>query len=300
MNFIELIEKFPTEEHVIQHFIKIRYNDKLTCNHCRSENVSRRSDKPKVFRCNECSNDFSIFKDTLFEDTYTDLRKWVYAINIFLNGKKGISGLQLQREIKVSYKTAWRMLHKIREAMANKQLAKNSFYPIVEMDETYVGGKPRKGNKHQMQEVIKRGRGTKKIPVIGVVCRRTKQVYAKVAIPDKQGRKLTGKQLMAVLNEVTEKQTLVITDEFKGYNILAKTKHIRFSIDHTKEYARGPIHTNNIENFWSTMKRGIIGIYHSVSTKYLQNYVNEFCFRYNNRTDLNVMDVVMKQGIQKA
>lgn len=300
MNYFKLLEKFPTEEHVIQHFIQIRYKGNITCNHCNSQNIVRRSDKAKVFRCNECLNDFSVFKDTMFEDTYTDLRKWMYALHLFLNGKKGISGLQLQREIKVTYKTAWRMLHKIRAAMGNKQAIEGSFFPIVEIDETYVGGKPRKTNKHVMEEKVKRGRGTKKIPVIGVVCRKTKQVHAKVALPDAEGRKLTGKQLLVVLHEAVKRNAIIMTDEFRGYNALSKTKHVHLSVDHTKEYANGFRHTNNIESFWATLKRGIYGIYHSVSLKYLQNYVNEFCFRYNNRKNPSMFDLVLEQGVAKS
>lgn len=300
MDFLELLDKFPTEEHIIQHFIKLRYPNGIACNHCSSENVVRRGDKSKVFRCNDCQNDFSIFKDTMFEDTYTDLRKWMYALHLFLNGKKGISGCQLQREIKVTYKTAWRMLHKIRAAMGNKQSMENSFFPIVEIDETYVGGRPRKGGKKQgTGEEVKRGRGTSKIPVIGVICRKTKQVHAKVALPDAEGRKLTGKQLMSVLDEAVTRNAIVITDEFRGYNALKKTNHVHLQIDHTKEYANGIRHTNNIEGFWSTLKRGIYGIYHHVSLKYLQNYVSEFCYRYNNRKNPDMFDLVLIQSIQR-
>lgn len=298
MNFFELQEKFPTEEHVLQHFIKLRYQGKPFCNHCKSEKVAKRKDKSKGFRCNNCHNDFSIFKDTMFEDTYTDLRKWMYALHLFLNGKKGISAMQLQREIKVSYKTAWRMLHKIREAMGKMEFKPRDFFPIVEVDETYIGGKPRKQNRQQANEINKRGRGTSKIPVIGVVCRKTKKVYAKIAQPNQEGKKLTGKQLLEVVNEVVTKRAIIITDEFRGYKILSKTDHIHRKVDHTKEYARGYRHTNNIESFWATLKRGVIGIYHHISVKYLQNYVNEFCFRYNNRKNPEIFDLVLVQGIK--
>ena len=301
MTFLDFLEKFPTEEHIIQHFINIRYAGNVTCNHCGSDEVVRRKDKKKVFRCASCRNDFSIFKDTMFEDTYTNLRKWIYALHLFINGKKGISALQLQREIKGSYKTSWRMLRKIREAMGNKGDVRAQFLSIVEMDETYVGGKPRKGNKKngQPQEKHKRGRGTSKIPVIGVVSRNSQQVHARVALPNKEGKKLTGKQLMAVLDEVVHKSAVVMTDEFTGYDFLRKKgKHVHLKVDHTKEYAQGIIHTNNIESFWATLKRGIYGIYHHVSAQHLQKYVNEFCFRYNNR-NTNMMDLVLFQSIYK-
>ena len=110
MNFFEFLQEFPTEEKVIQYFIKIRYPKGAVCNRCNSDRVSQRSDRPRFFQCNQCNDSFSIFKGTVFEKTTTDLRKWMYAIHLFLNAKKGVSGLQLQREIGVTYKTAWRML----------------------------------------------------------------------------------------------------------------------------------------------------------------------------------------------
>ena len=146
MTFFEFNSKFPTEAAVAAHFLTIRYPVGVTCNHCGSSKlVYQRSDSIKLFDCKACNNTFSPFKDTIFEKSDTDLRKWMYAIHLFLNGKKGISGLQLQREIGVTYKTAWRMLHQIRSAMGNAK-TKEFFDTIVEIDETYVGGKPRKGN----------------------------------------------------------------------------------------------------------------------------------------------------------
>ena len=253
----------------------------------------------KVFDCNDCHNTFSPFKDTIFEKSSTDLRKWMYAIHMFLNGKKGISGYQLQREVGVTYKTAWRMLQQIRRAMGSQE--PDAFIDtIIEIDETYVGGKPRKknedGNNHDKNN--KRGRGTKKMPVVGVIDRENKKIYARVAMPNKDGQQLTGKQLLEILRKVCEKDSknLVMTDEFKGYNILDKENILHLRVDHQQMFSDGFIHTNNIESFWATLKRGIYGIYHHVSVKYLQRYVNEFCFRYNNRkTDM--FGVILKQSI---
>lgn len=293
MTFMEFLEMFPSEEKVIKHFVTIRYPAGIACNHCGSIKVYHRNKTPKVYDCNDCKNTFSIFKDTIFEKTTTDLRKWMYAIHLFLNGKKGISGLQLKRETGVTYKTAWRMLKQIRKAMGNTQ-NKDLFEAIVEVDETYVGGKPRKefdNTKHN-----KRGRGTKKTPVVGLIDRAKKKVYARVALPNKHGKKLTGMQLLSILNEVCKQDATIITDEFTGYNILKKTAYIRLMVDHSIEYANGMIHTNNIESFWATLKRGVYGIYHHISVKYLQDYVNEFCFRYNNRNN-NMFDMILKQSI---
>jgi transposase-like protein len=294
MNFLDLIQKFPDEKSVIDHFISVRYKKGVKCHHCESKKVYQKHDRPKVFHCKGCSNTFSVFKDTIFENTTTDLRKWMYAIHLFLNGKKGISGLQLQREIKVTYKTAWRMLKQIRIAMGNGQHKKFSD-TVIEMDETYVGGKPSRNNNDDKPN--KRGRGTKKKPVVGVAGRDNKKIHAKVAVPDKLGRKLSGNQLLSILDQHCDGNSIVITDEFTGYNKFSKTSHCHLRVDHTVEYSNGDIHVNNIESFWATLKRGIYGIYHHTSAKYLQNYVNEFCFRYNNRKNSNMFDLVLEQSV---
>jgi len=211
MTFMEFNALFPTEKAVVDYFIKIRYPNGIVCNHCGSTKAYARTANIKVFDCGDCNNTFSPFKDTIFEKSSTSLIKWMYAIHLILNGKKGISGLQLQREIGVTYKTAWRMLQQIRIAMNNAE-HKEFVDTVVEIDETYVGGKPRKGNKHSGDDddspgddpppngggsapkeagKSKRGRGTDKTPVIGVVSRDDKAVYARVALPNAKGQRLS-------------------------------------------------------------------------------------------------------------
>ena len=204
MTFIELQEKFPTEQSIIAHFRTIRYKNGLLCPHCGStQKVGTRADQPKLCNCNHCHNTFSIFTGTIFEKSSTNLTKWFYAVHLFLNAKKGISALQLQREIGTTYKTAWRMLKQIRIAMGNENLTK-SFELIVEVDETYVGGKPRKENNNlqfttpKPKDTSTTGRGTKKTPVIGIKERETGRVYARVALPNEEGKKITGKKLELV------------------------------------------------------------------------------------------------------
>lgn len=299
MTFMELLRRFPTEKSVVDYYVKVRYGDKPCCNHCGSVKVYQRKERVKVFACNDCGNTFSPFKGTIFEKSSTDLRKWMFAIHLFLNGKKGISGLQLMREIGVTYKTAWRMLQQIRLAMGNAE--QQAFVDtIVEIDETYIGGKPRKGNDHNdgPGSGSKRGRGTKKTPVIGVVDRENKKIYARVALPDKDGHKLTGKQLFSILRKVCKKQGnyTVMTDEYSAYDIIDRNDIVHLRVDHRVLYANGDIHTNNIESFWANLKRGVYGIYHHVSVKYLQRYVDEFCFRYNNRKQ-DMFSMVLKQSV---
>jgi len=233
------------------------------------------------------------------EKTSTDLQKWFFAIHMILNAKKGISAKQLQREIGVTYKTAWRMLRQIRQAMEDKN--QDGFYDtIVEIDETYVGGKPRKSNKKDKDKKgggLKRGRGTKKTPIIAVVDREAKKIFAKVALSNKRGQKLTGKQLLDVINQVCKgKNVTVISDEYRGYDKLRHTNYIHLKIDHTKMFVDGDIHTNTIESFWAIVKRAFYGTYHRISVKYLQEYINEISFRYNHRNINESFDLLLKQA----
>ena len=191
------------------------------------------------------------------------------------------------------------MLKQIRSAMGNTDMSK-AFEAMVEIDETYIGGKPRKMNGET--EPSKRGRGTKKTPVVGVKERSSSHVFAKVALPNEEGKKLTGKQLFNILDSVCKKDATVLTDDFKGYNFMNhkntnKNNYYRISVNHSESiYSLGNgLHTNGIESFWALLKRGILGIYHHVSVDYLQEYVNEFCFRQNNGT--SSFDVLLKQGI---
>jgi transposase-like protein len=232
----------------------------LTCPHCGAKvKVYRYRKRAKACHCKNCNNSFSPFTNTIFEKSSTDMRSWFYAIHLFLNGKKGISGCQLQREIGVTYKTAWRMLKQIRGAMGNEDDRK-AFEAFVEVDETYVGGRPRKENAKfdekgekipSEKEPSKRGRGTAKTPVVGVKERSSKRVYAKVALPNEKGQKLTGKQLLAVLNEACADGATVISDDFAGYNILDKeaSKFVHLSVNHSAgQFSAGNgVHTNNIE-----------------------------------------------------
>lgn len=165
---------------------------------------------------------------------------------------------------------------------------------ILEIDETYVGGKPRKDNKHNEGETNekhnKRGRGTSKTPVIGVKERNSGRVHCVVATSNADGKQLTGKQLFNVLKKVCKDGTTVMTDQYSGYNVLDgenEKNFVRIKVDYSVTYSLGNgIHTNGIESFWAIVKRGVYGIYHKVSVKYMQSYMDEFCFRMNHR-DVN-------------
>jgi transposase-like protein len=292
-----LKKKFPEEKDAIDYFIKKRYNGVVTCPHCGSTEHYRYDNRPKVFYCKSCKNTFSPFKFTAFWKTHIDLRDWFYLINKLLNGRMGSSGCEVARELEVTYVTAFRMLKQIRIAMGNKEILKE-FEAIVEVDETYVGGKPRKGNaildkdgnviKSGNLPPQKRGRGTKKIPVVGVKERSTGKVYARVMLPNEEGQKLTGRQLVELIEKAVKDGTIVMTDDFSSYKLLDKSEYnkrfFHLTINHSKgQYYDNGVHTNGIENFWSVFKKGIFGVYFHMSKKYLQKYVDEFSFRQNTR-----------------
>ena len=289
MTYFEFTKRFPDENSAIDFIVSTKYKNGYVCPKCGcTHKVYHQKYNRRFMYCNNCKSEFSALKGTIFERTHLDLRMWLYAINLVNVSRKGVSALQLQREMGMgSYESAWRMLHQIRKAMENEEY-KETFEAVVEIDETYVGGKPRKNNDHSDNEdKPKRGRGTAKTPVIGVKERNTGKVHAVVANYNDDGKQLSGKQLFAVLKKVCKGNNTVMTDQFSGYNILDKENEcnfVRLKIDHTVTYSLGDgIHTNGIESFWAILKRGIYGVFHNVSVKYMQKYVTEFCYRLNHR-----------------
>jgi transposase-like protein len=202
-----------------------------------------------------------------------------------LNAKKGLSSLQASRDLGLRPMTTWSMMHRIRKAMTTDQA--ELLKGIVEMDECYIGGKPRKENKKDDDDSKgnPRGRGTKKEAVVGAVER-----MGNVKVEQVSKMMLNAKGLLAFVRKNMDiAETLLVTDEYKAYNNMGKTI-AHYSINHSYEYARGDIHTNTIESFWAILKRGIIGQFHKVSKKYLQQYLDEFEYRYNRR-NLDTKDI---------
>lgn len=291
MTYFEFTKRFPDENSAIDFIVATKYKNGYICPKCGSvhKGIYHQKYNHRFMYCNNCKSEFSALKGTIFENTHLDLRMWLYAMNLVLVSRKGISALQLKRELGMgSYQSALRMLQQIRKAM-EKEEYKETFEAVVEIDETYVGGKPRKNNDYSDDEnnKPKRGRGTSKTPVIGVKERNTGKVHAVVANYNDEGKQLSGKQLFAVLKKVCKGNNTVMTDQFSGYNILDKENEcnfVRLKIDHTVTYSLGDgIHTNGIESFWAILKRGVYGVFHNVSVKYMQKYVTEFCYRLNHR-----------------
>jgi hypothetical protein len=312
----EFNRRFPNEKAAVDWLIDIRYNGNLVCPHCGAKaNIYRERERLKVFHCFKCNNSFSPIKGTIFQKTHIKIIIWFKAVVNLLNDRAGYSACHIVRDFNVTYKTARRMLMQIRTAMANRE-TEQIFDAFIEVDETYIGGKPRKGNAvldkdgntiKAAKPKNKRGRGTKKIPVVGVKERSTGRVVAKVMLPDSEGKKLSGKQLVDIIKtackeDAAEKIT-VATDEFKSYNILNskeyKDKYIHVTVNHKKgQYDAGNgVHTNGIENFWCVVKNGIRGVYHHISLKYLQKYIDEYSFKQNTRTNTNMFNILLKQCI---
>jgi len=225
----------------------------------------------------------------MFHHTHLDLQKWFLAVSLILNAKKGISSRQLARDLEVNKNTAWSMGMRIRRAMMEQQgLLKG----IVEIDETFIGGKPRKGKPYSGGGGggRKRGRGTKKTSVVGMV-ERGGRVTAMVQ------RKLDSKSLARLVRENVKISTAtVITDEYAGY-IKLKSFVDHKIINHRFYYAIGDIHTNSIESFWALLKRGIVGQYHKVSVRYLPAYINEFCYRHNHRKVNDLFGLTLQKAL---
>ena len=271
MDIIQIFQRFPTQKDCIAHLEKARWQGTPRCPYCKSNRTARMQHR---HRCYSCKTAFSVTVLTIFHHTHLPIQKWFLAVILILNAKKSVSALQLSRDLKVNKNTAWRIAMQIRKAMTQAE-QRNLLTGIVEMDETYIGGKPRKGSG---DHTSKRGRGTDKAPVIGAV-EREGRVTARSVMKGK----LKGRHLRSFVREkIDAKDAMLITDEYTGYRGMGRVLP-HAVINHSRSYADGPIHTNTIEGFWALLKRGMFGQFHSVSRRHLQRYIDEFCYRYNLR-----------------
>ena len=283
MNLIEVMERFPDQEACIAHLERVRWGNKPICPHCGSIEVAYKNEtqaegetgRTGRYNCHACQASFKVTQGTVFHGTKIPLQKWFLAIALIINAKKSLSSYQLSRDLQLNQKTAWYMQARIRAEMANKTNP-IVLQGIIEADETYIGGKPRKENKKEDREPAKRGRGTSKTAVIGAVERKG-QIIAEVA------KGLTGRDIMQFIQRVVNvKESELMTDEYHAYNALGnQLKH--HVINHQEQYVDGDKHTNTIEGFWSLLKRAWYGQHHHYSVEYTPLYVAERCYVYNNR-----------------
>lgn len=274
-SIIDFEKQFPNNDACLDYLFKERYPHGVYCEKCGKVTKHYKRNGMKFYACEFCGMGVSPTTNTIFHKSDTPLRSWFHAIFLMASTKTGISAKQLQRELRVTYKTAWRMFEKIRFIMAEDV---NPLIGQVEVDETYIGGK-----KHG-----KRGRGAEgKAIVMGLVERDGKAI-ARV-IPNTKSDTLLP---MIEKRIAKDNKTVVYTDEFPSYNKVERLGYGHEVVQHcAKQYVKGIVHVNTCEALWSTIKRGIDGVNHSVSPLYLQSYLDAYIYRYNHRKDETPMFV---------
>jgi transposase-like protein len=226
--------------------------------------------KGGFYRCNQCKEDFTVRTGTIFERSHVPLHKWIYAMYLLVTARKGISSMQLAKEIGITQKSAWFVLHRLREACGSKL---EKLKGIIEIDETFVGGK--ETNKHEWKK-LKAGRGTVgKTPVLGMRERGGRTVAMPIEGTDKE-------TIQAAVQRHVEVGSIVDTDESGAYTGIHFLGYTHGTVNHgAGEYVREDVTTNGIESVFAVLKRGLIGVYHHASPKHLGRYVDEFSFRLN-------------------
>ncbi len=277
----QAIVYFSDADRAFRYAVELRWPDgKVSCPRCGSDSHSFIKTR-RMWFCNGCKKQFTAKVGTIFEDSALGLDKWMTAVWMICNCKNGISSYEIARNLGVTQKSAWFMLHRIREAMKNGSFAKlgGGDSGPVEIDETFVGPSPERmhcSRRLKLQTAITQR--TNKTPVLGMLDRESRQVRAQV-VPNVKRETLQN----AILNQL-EGGATIYTDQYTGYDRLPAAKEfIHETVNHVEEYVRGQVHTQGIENFWSLLKRGLRGTYVAVEPFHLDRYVGEQVFRFNNR-----------------
>jgi transposase-like protein len=288
MNIVSVFKSFPDQHACIAHLEAVRFGDKPYCPHCGSSHVARKRELERIGRwnCHDCKVSFNVLSGTVMQKTMIPLQKWFLAIALVVNAKKSLSSCQLARDLEMNQKSAWYLMQRIRAAMAANQ---GPFLRgIVEADETFLGGKPRKRNRRSSRKPAKRGRGTSKTAVIGAVERGGK---VKAMVTDD----LTGRGVLQFIQDSVDPDgSLLITDEYSAYETVEPfITHL--AINHSEQYSdRSGGHTNTIEGFWGLLKRAWYGQHHHYAKLFSPLYVAEASWKYNHRQDADAFGSLLK------
>lgn len=276
---------FTDESKAREHLEAIRWPNGVVCVHCggveQIKPLTGKGVRAGLYYCNDCEGQFTATVGTVFEKSKVPLNKWVLAFHLVCASKKGISSHQLHRMLGVTYKTAWFMTHRIREAMTSEGGMLGGGGKIVEADETFWGNSPRSKAAKASKRTQHAGDKQK---VVALVERNGEARVFHVA-------NINGTTLKSVLHGNIAKDSNLMTDDYRGYRRIGRHFASHESVNHSaREYARGNVTTNTVEGFFSILKRGLVGTFHHVSPKHLDKYCQEFSFRYNTRTSMGFTD----------
>jgi transposase-like protein len=268
IDLIQLNDLFDTDAECRAYLEALRWPKGVACPRCQATTGISRLHERKQFECDSCGYQFSVTAGTVFNDSHLPLPKWFLAVFLITESRKGMSALQLKRLLKVSYKTAWYLCHRIREAM--KDANPEPLTGTIECDETYIGGVRRGG--------LGIGHYRQNKSTIIAALQRGGQIRVRTA------KKADKKTLHAFVKECAPNASRIMTDEWGGYVGIGDADTTHETVTHSKgEYVRGDVHTNSIESAFGLFKRAVVGSYHRVSHKHLDRYLDEFEFRFNNR-----------------
>ena len=295
VSFYEFFKQFPDEESARKYFEKqVWGRTGRYCPHCGSVRTSEvKNEKPMPYRCKDCRKHFSVRTKTVLAESRIPLHKWLLAIFLLTTNLKGVSSCKLARDLGVTQKTAWFLAHRIRKVHEDQVEAKLD--SPLEADEAFFGGKFRNMHASKRPKGIIAGHAGK-TPVVAIKSRSTKKVKARVTKP------VSSINLQRIIEETAEKGSTIYTDQNQGYIGLKEKNYKHESVNHgVGEYIRGQSHTNGIESFWSMLKRGYVGVYHVMSEKHLQRYVDEYVGRHNGRQEptMNNISSVVKAMLGK-